>query len=85
MKRILNLLALSALVLAGASCNKSNADQMTMAENVIVTCTPAVLEVVAGNIPVQMSVSYPKGYFHPKASMVVTPVLVYEGGQLTGD
>lgn len=85
MKRILNLIALAALVLAAASCSKSRAEQMAMADKVITKCNPEVLEVVGGKVPATVTVTYPKDYFHPEALMVVTPVLVYEGGQQTGE
>ncbi len=85
MKRILNLIALAALVLAAASCSKSRAEQMAMADKVITKCNPEVLEVVGGKVPATVTVTYPEGYFHPEALMVVTPVLVYEGGQQTGE
>ena len=52
-----------------------------MAENVTVNCDPAVLEVVANRIDATVSVTYPADYFHPKAILEVTPVLVYEGGE----
>lgn len=57
---------------------------MQLAKDVDIKCTPEVLEVVAGKIPATVSVTCPKGYFHPKATMDVTPVLVYEGGELKG-
>ena len=61
----------------------SSAEKMAeMAENVTVKCEPAVLEVVAGAIDATVSVTYPEDYFHPKAILVVTPVIVYEGGEV---
>ncbi len=80
MKKILYVIAASAAVLAAASC--STIDKMTkMAEQVTVTCEPSVLEVVAGEIDATVSVTYPAGYFNPKAIVKVTPVIVYEGGE----
>ena len=81
MKRILNTLALCAIVVAAASCSKSRAEQMKMVDNIAVTCNPEVLALVGDKIPADITVTYPDGYFHPKAVMVVTPVLVYEGGE----
>ncbi len=52
-----------------------------MAENVSVQSDPAVLEAVAGKIEATVSVTYPADYFHPKAILEVTPVIVYEGGE----
>lgn len=60
----------------------SSAQKMAdLAENVIVKCDPAVLEAVAGNIDPTITVTYPQNYFHPKAILEVTPVIVYDGGE----
>ena len=84
MKKILEISALAALILLSASCAKSRLEQMQLAKDVTIQCTPEVLEIKGGKIPATVSVTCPKGYFHPKATMDVTPVLVYEGGELTG-
>ena len=81
MKRTINFL--SAVVLGFAAIACSSAEKMAeMAENVTVKCEPAVLEVVAGEIDATVSVTYPEDYFHPKAILEVTPVIVYEGGEV---
>ena len=81
MKRIINFLSAIALGFAAIAC--SSAEKMAeMAENVTVKCEPAVLEVVAGEIDATVSVTYPEDYFHPKAILEVTPVIVYEGGEV---
>lgn len=85
MKRFFQIIALVALVAVSASCSKTKAEQMAMAENIKVKCNPEVLALVGNTIPADIEVTYPEGYFHPLATMVVTPVLVYEGGQLTGE
>ena len=84
MKRILNLTAFAALVLLSASCAKSRLEQMQMAKDVVISCNPELLEITAGKIPATVTVTCPKGYFHPKATMDVTPVLVWEGGEQAG-
>ncbi len=81
MKRIFKVFALCALVVAAASCSKSRAEQMKLAEKVDVKCTPEVLALVGDKIPADITVTYPAKYFHPKATLEVTPVLVYEGGE----
>ena len=66
--------------LAAVAC--SSPEKMAeQAENVIVKCNPEVLEVVAGNIDAAVTVTYPEDYFHPKAILTVTPVIVFEGGE----
>lgn len=84
MKRILTFSALAALVLLSASCAKSRLEQMQLAKDVTIQCAPAVLEIKGGKIPATITVSCPKDYFHPKATMDVVPVLVYDGGELPG-
>lgn len=84
MKAIFKVLALSAIVLSLAACSKSRPEQMAMVDNVKINCTPSVLAVRGNEIPAEVTVTYPKDYFHPQAIMVVTPVLVYEGGQQMG-
>ncbi|MBR4827177.1 MAG: hypothetical protein IKZ91_04780 [Bacteroidales bacterium] len=84
MKRILTFAAFLALALLSTSCAKSRLEQMQLAQNIVISCDPQVLEIRAGQIPVTVTVNVPKGYFHSKATMDVTPVLVYEGGEQTG-
>ena len=80
MNKSFKFLAAAALLAAAVSC--ASIDKMAqMAENVKVTCEPAVLEAVNGSIDPVVSVSYPADYFNPKAILEVTPVLVYEGGE----
>lgn len=80
MKKVLKVMAVAVLALAAAAC--SSAEKMAeLAENVVVECTPSVLEVIGGNIDATVNVTYPEKYFHPKAILEVTPVIVYEGGE----
>ena len=80
MKKGIKLFSVAVLGLAAVAC--SSPEKMAeMAENVTVNCEPAVLEVVAGEIDATVSVTYPEDYFHPKAILEVTPVIVYEGGE----
>lgn len=80
MKKSIKFLSVAILGIAAAAC--SSPEKMAeMAENVSYKCDPAVLEVVAGKIEAAVSVTYPADYFHPKAILEVTPVIVYEGGE----
>ena len=81
MKIITRILLLCTAVVVAASCGKSRAEQMKLAEKVQIDCTPEVLALVGDKIPVSLTVTYPDGYFHPKAIMQVTPVLVYSSGE----
>ncbi len=81
MRKNINFLFAAALGFAAIAC--SSPEKMAeMAENVTVKCEPAVLEVVAGEIDATVSVTYPADYFHPKAVLEVTPVIVFEGGEV---
>ena len=45
---------------------------------------PQPLEEVAGKVPVTISATFPQNWFNKKASVVVVPVLRYEGGEAWG-
>ena len=80
MKKAVKIFAAAILALGAVAC--SSAKKMAeLADNVIVNCDPAVLECVAGNIDPTVTVTYPANYFHPKAILEVTPVIVYDGGE----
>ena len=80
MTKTLRLFAAAAVLVAAVACS-STEKMVKMAENVQVVCNPEVLEAVAGNVDATVSVTYPDGYFNPKAILEVTPVLVYDGGE----
>ncbi len=80
MKKGIKILSVAVLGLAAVACS-SPQKMVEQAENVLTTCNPAVLEVVAGQINADVTVTFPADYFHPKATLEVTPVLVYEGGE----
>ena len=80
MKKAVRIIAAAVLVLSAVAC--SSAKKMAeLADNVIVKCDPAVLECIGGSIDPTVTVSYPANYFHPKAILEVTPVIVYDGGE----
>lgn len=78
------VLAAAAMICGAAACSSSS-KMAEQAENVIVTCDPEVLEVVAGQVNAKVTVTYPKDYFNSKAILKVTPVIVYDGGEAAGD
>ena len=84
MKKLISNILLIAVVSFGlASCN--NAQKMIdAADQIDIKCNPEVLEVVAGNIDATVSVTFPPEYFLPKATLEVTPVLLYVGGEVAG-
>ena len=69
---------------AFVSCNNA-AKMAELAEQVKITCNPAVLEAIAGNINADVTVNFPADYFYPKARLTVVPVLKYAGGEVEGE
>ena len=84
MKKIFSSILLIAAISFGlASC--TNAQKMIdAADQIDIKCNPEVLEVIAGNIDATVSVTFPPEYFLPKATLEVTPVLLYVGGEAVG-
>ena len=74
--------ALLALIASCATPKKQMADNL---DEVGITCNPEVLVVKSGKIDATITMSFPADYFYDRATLVVTPVLVYEGGQRTGE
>lgn len=75
-------MTLGTLVLVAVSCGKSRTEQMAQDDAVQVSCTPEVLTLVGDKVEVKLTVTYPEKYFYPKSTLEVTPVLVYEGGEV---
>jgi len=73
---IFSMAAAGALVLT--ACSKLGA---LGSDNVTVTPTP--LEAVGGEVPATINATFPQKYMQKKAVVTVTPVLKYEGGEVT--
>jgi len=85
MKKVLSsLLIMAVAVFAMTSCD-SAAKMAEAANQVKITCTPEVLEVVAGEINADITVNFPAKYFDKNAIVKVVPVIKYEGGEVAGD
>ena len=80
MRKEIKNLAMAIVAIAAVGC-ASPEKLAEMAESVTVTCDPSPLEVVAGKIDATVSVTYPADYFHKKAILEVTPVIVFDGGE----
>ena len=80
MRKQIKNLAMAVVAIAAVGC-ASPEKMAEMAESVTVTCDPSPLEVVAGKIDATVSVTYPADYFHKKAILEVTPVIVFDGGE----
>ena len=84
MKRIAKLsLVFAACVLTLSSCNcyKKMAKKI---DDVNVSCNPEVLMLKGNNVVTDVTVTFPEKYYNAKAVMRVTPVLVYDGGEIVG-
>ncbi len=80
-KTLLRFLSIAAFGVLLMACS-SPKDMVKYADDIEKTCNPEVLEVIADKIDVTYTLKFPEGYFHPKAILEVTPVLVYEGGEV---
>ncbi len=70
------------LALAAVVAGCSSLDKMRKgAAGITYTVTPEVLEAHGGKVDVNIRVQIPSNYFDRKATLVATPVLVYEGGE----
>lgn len=84
MKNLFKLsVVLVAASLAFSSCNcfKKMAKHQ---DEVNVTCTPEILALNNGVVAADVNVTFPVEYFNAKAVLKVTPVLVFEGGEVAG-
>lgn len=84
MKNFIKLsIVLAAASLAFSSCNcfkkmAKNRDEIQL------TVTPEVLTLNNGVVAADINVSFPAEYFNKKAVLKVTPVIVFEGGEVAG-
>lgn len=85
MKKIFYAFMIAAAGMFVATSCGSPKKMAESADEVSVSCNPQVLEVVAGNIKADVTVSFPEDFFHPKAIVEMVPVLVYNGGEIVLD
>ena len=84
MKKVFSSLLLIAAISFGLASCTSAQKMIDAADQINIKCNPEVLEVVAGGIDATVSVTFPPEYFLPKATLEVTPVLLYIGGEAVG-
>ena len=83
MKNVLNFVAVAAFAFALTGCNCFG----KMAKNqdeVSISCTPEVLVLNNGTVEADVTVKFPVEYYNQKAVLKVTPVIVFEGGEVAG-
>ncbi len=84
MKKFMQLsVVLVAATLALSSCNcfkkmAKNRDEINL------TVTPEILALNNGVVAADINVTFPEAYFNKKAVVKVTPVIVFEGGEVAG-
>ena len=73
------VLAVASLAFSSCNCFKKmakNQDEVTLA------CNPEVLVLNNGKVAADIQVNFPAKYFNKKAELRVTPVIVFEGGEV---
>ena len=75
------VLAVVVLTLSGCNCFKKMAKNQ---DDVNIICTPEVLTLNNGKVDADVTVTFPEKYFNAKAVLKVTPVIVFEGGEVAG-
>ncbi|MBR2724557.1 MAG: hypothetical protein IKB72_03885, partial [Ruminococcus sp.] len=80
LKKVSFLLSLLAVVVL-SSCGS----KMKGLSSEYFTVTPQVLEVIGGEIPVTIDGKFPEKFFNKKAVLTVTPILKWDGGQLSAE
>ncbi len=84
MKKLMKLsmvLAVAALAFSSCNCFKKMAKER---EDVKLNVTPEILTLNNGIVAADINVTFPVEYFNAKAVIKVTPVIVFEGGEVAG-
>ncbi|MBE6182129.1 MAG: hypothetical protein E7148_05500 [Rikenellaceae bacterium] len=75
------VLVVAAMTLSGCNCFKKMAKNR---DEIKLTVTPEILVLNNGIVAADINVSFPEKYFNKKAVIKVTPVIVFEGGEVAG-
>ncbi|MBQ3070348.1 MAG: hypothetical protein IJD12_01490 [Tidjanibacter sp.] len=76
------VLSLAATMLVG--CSECYEKMQKKQDQIQVTCVPEVLTLKGSNVTADITVSFPENYFNAETILKITPVLVYEGGEVAG-
>ena len=79
--KVMVAVMVASLALTGCNCFSKMAKKQ---DEVKVTCTPEVLTLNNGKVEADVTVTFPTEYYNKKAVLKVTPVMVFEGGQIEG-
>ena len=75
------VLTMTVVLLSSCNCFKKMAKNR---DDVQLTCTPEVLVLNNGKVDADIKVTFPEKYYNAKAVVKVTPVIVFEGGEVAG-
>ena len=75
------VLTMAVVLFSSCNCFKKMAKNR---EDVQLTCTPEVLVLNNGKVDADIKVTFPVKYYNAKAVVKVTPVIVFEGGEVAG-
>ena len=84
MKNLMKLsmvLVVAALAFSSCNCFKKMAKNR---DDIKLTVTPEILTLNNGTVAADINVTFPVEYFNKKAIIKVTPVIVFEGGEVAG-
>ncbi len=84
MKNLMKLsvvLVVASMALSSCNCFKKMAKNQ---DEVNLTVTPEILTLNNGVVAADINVTFPEEYFNKKAVVKVTPVIVFEGGEVAG-
>ena len=84
MKNLMKLsvvLVAAALVFSSCNCFKKMAKNR---DDINLTVTPEILTLNNGIVAADINVTFPVKYFNAKAVIKVTPVIVFDGGEVAG-
>lgn len=76
------VLSLAATMLVG--CSECYEKMQKKQDQIQVTCVPEVLTLKGSNVTADITISFPENYFNAETILKITPVLVYEGGEVAG-
>jgi len=79
--KLSTMLAVAALMFSSCNCFKQMAKNR---DDVKVTVTPEVLTLNDGIVAADIRVTFPAEYFDEKAIVKVTPVIIFDGGEVVG-
>ena len=78
--KVMVAVMVASLALTGCNCFSNMANKQ---DQVKITCTPDVLALNNGKVSADITIAFPAEYYNKKAVLKVTPVMVFEGGQVT--